>query len=55
MNTHRLTRKSILAFSDDFYDFLENKLATPILAERGGRANPWMLIDLFDRDIVNVV
>ena len=31
---------SILAFSDDFHDFLESKLATPILAERGGRANP---------------
>ena len=30
--------KSILACSDDFHDFLENKLATPILSEtrKGG-------------------
>ena len=31
---------SILEFSDDFNDFLENKLKTPILAESGERANP---------------
>ena len=32
---------SIFAFSADFYDFLENKLATPSLGESGERANPW--------------
>ena len=32
---------SIFAFSADFHDFLATKLATPILAERRGRANPW--------------
>ena len=31
---------SIFAFSADFYDFLENKLATPSLGESGERANP---------------
>ena len=37
---------SILAFSDDFHDFLENKLKTPILAESGERANPWCMYKL---------
>ena len=32
--------KSIFAFSADFHDFLETKLATPSLVESGGRANP---------------
>ena len=32
--------KSIFVFSADFHDFLATKLATPILAERRGRANP---------------
>ena len=31
---------SIFAFSADFHDFLENKLATPSLGESGERANP---------------